>query len=284
MDESIRFRVGSTLMNEGESGDVAYVIRKGRVRITKESPLGPQELAILGPGQVVGEMALVDDKPRSATATALDDVIAKPIQRGKLLDLLRSDAELAMSLLQVLFERLRLAQSVIVDLKSRLGESYEQKARQQAQQKTQAKGQQADSGARPPTGSAGHREPPDAQDAIVLKGLTDRARHALPDGGLNVDRLPLRVGRVSNDPLARNDLSIPDSSPYQVSRCHIAIYRDEDLVAITDRGSKDGFAVNGQHYGGEGNPNRIAYLNRGKNRLTLGDSESEYRFELTVGH
>jgi CRP-like cAMP-binding protein len=68
--EEVDYSNGSVLMREGDIGREAFVIVEGEVAVT----LGTKTLAIVGPGEVVGEMALMDGGPRSATVTAITDV------------------------------------------------------------------------------------------------------------------------------------------------------------------------------------------------------------------
>ncbi len=70
-----RYAANSTIFDEGEKGDASYIIRSGKVEIRKGvQSANPQRLAELGKGDVVGEMALFDDRPRMASAIALTDV------------------------------------------------------------------------------------------------------------------------------------------------------------------------------------------------------------------
>lgn len=71
---------GDLLFREGDTSDAMYVIKKGRIAITKNKGSGEVELAELGPGEMLGEMAFFDNKPRSAGARAKQDstVIALP--------------------------------------------------------------------------------------------------------------------------------------------------------------------------------------------------------------
>ncbi len=69
------FAANSTIFDEGEKGDSAYIIRSGKVEILKGiKSSNPVSLAELGKGDVLGEMALFDDRPRMASAIALTDV------------------------------------------------------------------------------------------------------------------------------------------------------------------------------------------------------------------
>ncbi|MCD4748124.1 MAG: cyclic nucleotide-binding domain-containing protein [Thermoanaerobaculales bacterium] len=69
--EAQRFSAGDPIFVEGESGDTLYIIADGQVRISRHIPgLGEEAIAILDPGEVFGEMAWIDDRPRSADAIA----------------------------------------------------------------------------------------------------------------------------------------------------------------------------------------------------------------------
>ena len=71
-----KYSPGSVLISQGEQGVGLFILTKGTVRITRaNSPDGAEEvLGTAGAGDVIGEMALLDDLPRSATVTAVDDV------------------------------------------------------------------------------------------------------------------------------------------------------------------------------------------------------------------
>ena len=60
------------IFREHENGDVAYIIANGQVEIIKESDNGPKVLGVLDKGAMFGEMALIDNKPRMATAKAIN--------------------------------------------------------------------------------------------------------------------------------------------------------------------------------------------------------------------
>ena len=70
----IRRPAGSAFMLEGEYGDFALLIRKGHVKVTAGQP--PRIIAIRGPGDIVGELAVLRRQPRSASVFAFDDVEA----------------------------------------------------------------------------------------------------------------------------------------------------------------------------------------------------------------
>jgi CRP/FNR family transcriptional regulator len=111
-----KFSPGSVMLSQGEQGLGLFIITKGTARITrKNSPEGAEEvLGIAEAGQVIGEMALLDDLPRSATVTALDEVtvLSLPVWefRRFLRRSLRNDPDVGLALLAVLSRRLRKAE------------------------------------------------------------------------------------------------------------------------------------------------------------------------------
>jgi CRP/FNR family transcriptional regulator, cyclic AMP receptor protein len=107
---------GSVLLSQGQQGLGLYILTKGTVRITRvNSPDGAEQvLGTAGAGDVVGEMALLDDLPRSATVTAVDEVTVLKLPlwefRRFLRRSLRNDPDVGLDLLAVLSRRLRKAE------------------------------------------------------------------------------------------------------------------------------------------------------------------------------
>lgn len=106
------YPAGAFLFREGESGQEMFVIARGKVRISKSVPgIGEEALAILEPGQYFGEMAVIEDSPRSADAIAHVSCSVWGIERSKLDQLMFTDKDLAYVLLwtfvRTLSERLR---------------------------------------------------------------------------------------------------------------------------------------------------------------------------------
>jgi CRP-like cAMP-binding protein len=91
------------IMNEGEGGVFMYVVLEGRVAVSIKSKIVDR----IGPGGVFGEMALVDQSPRAATATAEVDSELLSINRNDFLTLVKSNPSFAVSLLKALADRLR---------------------------------------------------------------------------------------------------------------------------------------------------------------------------------
>jgi CRP-like cAMP-binding protein len=99
-----RFREGSMIFREGEKGDKLYIVLDGRVRISKFIPgVGEEALAVLDRGDFFGEMALIDDKARSADAKAHEtDATVLSIDRATLNEILSMDPHASLQFLNLL--------------------------------------------------------------------------------------------------------------------------------------------------------------------------------------
>lgn len=107
-----KFNAGATLFSQGDTGVGLYVITGGHIRLMQANDPDRAEevLAEQGPGSVLGEMALLDDLPRSATAIALDDVTVLLLPVWEFRTTLHSHPDIAVKLLAVLSRRLRKAE------------------------------------------------------------------------------------------------------------------------------------------------------------------------------
>jgi CRP/FNR family cyclic AMP-dependent transcriptional regulator len=99
-----RFRDGSMIFREGEKGDKLYIVLDGRIRISKFIPgVGEEALTVLDRGDFFGEMALIDDKARSADAKAHDgDATVLSIDRATLNEILSMDPHASLQFLNLL--------------------------------------------------------------------------------------------------------------------------------------------------------------------------------------
>lgn len=100
---TLHYPARKVIMKEDEGGVFMYVVLKGRVAIS----VGSQVVERVGPGGVFGEMALVDQSTRAASAVAETDCMLLPVNRNDFLDLTKNRAEIGMSLLKAIAERLR---------------------------------------------------------------------------------------------------------------------------------------------------------------------------------
>lgn len=105
---SHRYRRNHVIFNEGDPGTALYMIVKGRVKVSQSSPDGKERtLALLSPGDVFGELALLDEQARSADAVVVEDSELLIVPRKDFLGFIITQPQAAMSLLVVLSQRLR---------------------------------------------------------------------------------------------------------------------------------------------------------------------------------
>ena len=103
-----RFPRNTTIVEEGLPGDYMYIIREGRGKVTKLSDDGREKiLEFLDEGAFVGEMALFERAPRSASVKTLTPVRLLALSRTDFIGLLKKSPDLAMSVIQELSRRLR---------------------------------------------------------------------------------------------------------------------------------------------------------------------------------
>ncbi len=113
----IRVEKGDTLFHEGEPGDRLFVIVDGKIKLGASSGDGRETLlAVLGPGEMFGELSLFDPGPRTSTATALTPAHLMALGHDDLMPWLRGRPEVARSLLRALAKRLRRTNEAMADL------------------------------------------------------------------------------------------------------------------------------------------------------------------------
>jgi CRP/FNR family transcriptional regulator len=105
---TIRLKPGETLFERGDKGDGCYWLKRGVLTVSVASAGGEQRiLAILGAGAIVGEIAMIDGLPRSATVQAVRDCVLTFVSRAAFTDLLNRHPELHSDIVATLAARLR---------------------------------------------------------------------------------------------------------------------------------------------------------------------------------
>lgn len=113
----VRLERGETLFREGDEGDRVYVVTDGKIKLGRTAQDGRENLlALLGPGQMFGELSLFDPGPRSSTATAVTDTTLLGLGHTDLIPLLAGRPEVARGLLLQLASRLRRSNDTLADL------------------------------------------------------------------------------------------------------------------------------------------------------------------------
>ena len=106
------YSAGTKLFSQGDSGSGLYILKSGKVSITQMSGTEgtEKEINTAGAGETLGEMALLDDQPRSATVTAVEDVTALLLPVWDFRGVIKSHPDIALKLLASLSRRLRKVQ------------------------------------------------------------------------------------------------------------------------------------------------------------------------------
>ncbi len=255
-----RYAAGAVIVQENDVGDTAYVIEQGQVEVSKALDGHKVHLAYLGAGATFGEMSMIDEKPRSATVTAVTEVVVHEIRRDDFFASFQSDPTVALPLLKILFERLRESDAMILQL---------QTADPQPARVVKDPG-------------AGVPMPPRGQPTITLEGVTPQAVAALPVNPFPITHFPFRIGRQSADPLVYNDLMLPDSVPPQISRHHLTFIVHEGRVGVVDRGSAQGSWLGVLQIGGPSGRSGPVFLTGAEALLVLGSRESPFRFRVSL--
>jgi CRP/FNR family cyclic AMP-dependent transcriptional regulator len=106
MSERVAFDPGKRLFRQGDPGDAAYLIIDGHADVIVETPGGPVILATLGPNEIVGEMAILCNVPRTATICAKDRLVTLRISKEPFMRMVREFPNMAVSIMQELAYRL----------------------------------------------------------------------------------------------------------------------------------------------------------------------------------
>jgi len=253
-----QFEPGEVIIEENDMGEPAYIIEHGQVEVTKQLDGERVHLGYIEAGETFGEMSMIDDKPRSATVTAVEKTVTREIHRDAFFDSLQTDPEISISILKVLFERLREAHVKILQLQQATPDAVQHP-------------------------SNGFRDTPDQPGpAVSMEGLTPIASQSLPENPFLVKEFPFLIGRKSRDPLSYNDLKIPDSVPLQISRHHIEFIKDQGRIGVSDRGSYLGSMVDGRLLGGEDGTPGPLFFEGSEGTLILGNNKSPFRYKISI--
>lgn len=285
---NLRYRRGDALFREGDPGDFVARILEGRVAVEKDHEGEMIRLGELGPGDIVGEMGVMERKPRSATVRALAEVVVELIPADAFLERIATEPETARALLFRLSEKVRMLSDEVVRL------HHPQEA-ESPSPPTSTESQRASA-----QGSALIPMPPSStpvanaerhvqsyqRSATASTRISLRCECLLGTQAVWIEQLPFRVARTLrwNDPpsLARSIMRVPDAEPYRLSNPHFAIDRDNRLgLVVRDLGSELGTTVNGQYLGGIfAKDTQVLHL--GQNTVVAGGMKSPFVFRIDV--
>jgi CRP-like cAMP-binding protein len=301
------FQPGQMIFREGDTTQEAYRILKGRVEISIAGEGKAVSLAQLGEGDIFGEMAMVDERPRSASAQALEVTECEVLTAENFNEAVLQRPEILIPYLASFFERLRTANDRL-RMEMRLRAQAEQRASVPVASTSAAPVARVvaplTKSIAPPSlemtrvsapapvatvpSAAPVTPPPEGgYQSVILTACNDHARARLPKTSVAIQKFPFRIGRKHDTPgkgatvFASNDLPIADDKPYQISRNHCSIEREGDNFFVRDRGSSLGTVVNEAPIGLA--ENSLTHdLRGGENQILLGSDDSQFQFKVTL--
>ena len=248
--ETETFRKGDVIIEKGSDGTCAYIVESGKVEVSDLVNNEKAILAILGEKQIFGEMGLVEDKPRSATVTAIEDVRLAVLGRDNFNELFEKNPKVLLPIIKSLFERLRTANRMLAS-KDTLGDNETKE--------------------HDGLGGVG---------VVVLSGISEAGKDVLNDSEIEINKFPFKVGREQSsgglDCLSDNDLYLRDSQPLNVSRNHFSVDKVRWEVVVFDRGSRLGAIVNGKKI------QEQHILKKKINEITVGMRNLPFVFKLEI--
>jgi CRP/FNR family cyclic AMP-dependent transcriptional regulator len=250
------FAEGQALFREGDPADGVFRLLSGTVDILRELEGDPILLGTVGVGQFIGEMGVVEDRPRSATARAASEVEVEILTPTEFFDQISDSPQAARELIRRLSQRLREADDRIVNDKRRSGQTH------------------------------GARRDADSQTInnayLAAKSpWLQRQLHA----PLGLGDLPFIVGRGlaagEGPPPLQPDLKLDDTVPFRLSRNHFMIEKRYGSYYVHDLCSTLGTIVNGEpigdHFRGDDAP-----LRSGENEVIAGGVDSPFVFSVFI--
>jgi len=254
------FAEGQILFREGDPADSVLRLLSGTADILRELDGDPILLGTVGAGQFIGEMGVVENRPRSATARAASEVEVEILTPGEFLDQIASSPRTARDLIRRLSQRLREADDRIVNDERRSGQTQ------------------------------GNRKSADDQTAVslvnnaYLAAKTPWLQRQLHTP-LGLGEPPFVVGRelVAGEglPPLQPNLKLGDTAPFRLSRNHFAIEKRDGSYHVRDLCSTLGTVVNGEPIGTHFRTDD-APLRAGENEVIAGGMDSSFVFSVFV--
>ena len=255
------FAEGQVLFREGDSPDSVFRLLSGSVDILRELDGDPILLGTVGAGQFIGEMGVVENRPRSATARAASEVEVEILTPTEFFDQITRSPQAARELIQRLSQRLREADDRIVNDERRGGQAH-----------NTHKDAESDTGVV-------------SVNNAYLSAKSPWLRRQLHNP-LGLGDLPFVVGRGSvareGLPSLQPDLKLNDTVPFRLSRNHFMIERRDGGYHVRDLRSTLGTIVNGEPIGNHFRTDD-ALLRVGENQVIAGGVDSPFVFSVFIG-
>jgi CRP/FNR family cyclic AMP-dependent transcriptional regulator len=258
---STHFAEGQVLFREGDPADSVFRLVSGAVDILRELDGEPILLGTVGAGQFIGEMGVVENRPRSATARAASEVEVEILTPTEFFHQIAGSPRAARELIQRLSQRLREADDRIVNDERQTGRAL-------------ANWNNAD------------RQKAEASLNNACLAAKDPWLQRQLHTPLGLGDLPFVVGRgpVTGEglPPLQPDLKLDDTPPFRLSRNHFMIEKRDGSYHVRDLRSTLGTIVNGQPIGNHFRTDD-APLRAGENEVIAGGVDSPFVFSVYLG-
>jgi CRP-like cAMP-binding protein len=119
--ERLTFKAGQDLFHQGDPGDTAYIVIEGEADVLVDSPAGEISVARIGKNDLVGEIAILIDVPRTATVRPLTDLTTLAISKDLFFRLVAEFPEMAIEIMRELAHRLENTNALVRELKAAQG-------------------------------------------------------------------------------------------------------------------------------------------------------------------
>ena len=261
-EDPVAFRKGDVLFRQGDASDRVLRIVSGEIEIVRDVGAMPFLLGHAREGEWLGEMGVIENRPRSATARATGDGAVESMTAAQFLDRVSREPALAHELILRLSLRLKRIEDRFA------GDLLPFAPTRQAER-----------------GDAAAASAPAAAEplAIAIAGRSAAMRAQIGTTPLDVTQLPFIVGRVAEareaQPLQHPNLLLQDHKPFRLSRDHFMVARRGSRLVVSDLGSTLGTIVNGQaiglHFMSDAAP-----LRAGANHIIAGGHGSPFEFTV----
>jgi hypothetical protein len=267
------YHKGEVILNEGKPSSFVCRIISGEVEVFKKLDNQDIVLGKIKAGEFLGEMGVVEDLPRSASARTISPVTAELMGKEDFLHYISENSNSAYQLIARLSERLRL-----------MGE--------QLAEATVTRDVKTDTVEEIPGKS--DEEDPAGQEMVISKSADLRLtifpasefmEPHISSQGLDIVKFPFSVGRQPEPEEGRAkvpiDLCLPDTMPYRLSRQHFSLNRSKHGYYVSDLRSTLGTEVNGEGLGYSFGKD-MKYLDEGENMINAGGFDSQYSFRVLL--
>ncbi len=242
----LNFTKGQTIIREGDPGSEMYVVEEGEVEILKGSGASEWRLGVLSSGDFFGEMSIIDDLPRGATARALTPCRILAIDHATFDEMIRHYPEVAIRMLRRMSARMREAEAIAETARAAVSPAATGSAPAPASPSSplpyEAPSHASFPLPEPPPASA---PPAPGGPSWKLVFFETGSESVLPD------RPEAHVGRRDSVTGARPDVDLTELDPHKTtSRRHARILRDADrLFVFEEIATANGTFVNGTRVG-----------------------------------